>query len=65
MKTNENRIQTDLPNEDGLGLDKQLTDIVIGMPHRGRLNFLTILNQYPEVKLFSKLKGKPEFGKSV
>lgn len=32
-----------------------------GMPHRGRLNFLTILNQFPEVRLFSKLKGKPEF----
>lgn len=44
-----------------LCLEKQITDIVIGMPHRGRLNFLTILNQFPEVKLFAKLKGKPEF----
>ena len=34
---------------------------IIGMPHRGRLNFLTILNQFPEAKLFSKIKGKSEF----
>lgn len=47
-----------------LCLEKQITDIVIGMPHRGRLNFLTILNQFPEVKLFAKLKGKPEFNLS-
>lgn len=48
-------------DKSALCLEKQITDIVIGMPHRGRLNFLTILNQFPEVKLFAKLKGKPEF----
>ena len=52
---------TDADSKTALCLENQITDIVIGMPHRGRLNFLTILNQYPEVKLFAKLKGKPEF----
>lgn len=54
-------VKPPIENRDGFGLDKEVTDIVIGMPHRGRLNFLTILNQFPEVKLFAKIKGKPEF----
>ena len=37
------------------------TDIVIGMPHRGRLNFLISLLQYPARNLFWKIKGQPEW----
>lgn len=38
-----------------------LTDIVICMPHRGRLNFLTGMLDFPPEKLFRKLKGSSEF----
>ncbi|GJQ76322.1 hypothetical protein Trydic_g2045 [Trypoxylus dichotomus] len=39
----------------------ELEQIVIGMPHRGRLNFLTgFLNVSPS-KIFAKLRGKPDF----
>lgn len=37
-----------------------LKDIVVGMPHRGRLNLLTDLLQYPAEALFHKLKGNSE-----
>lgn len=45
-------------------LDSQLTelyssvgiqDIVVGMPHRGRLNLLTGLMKYPTAEMFSKV----------
>ena len=31
------------------------------MPHRGRLNLLTGLLNYPETLMFKKMKGQPEF----
>jgi probable 2-oxoglutarate dehydrogenase E1 component DHKTD1 len=37
------------------------TDVVLGMPHRGRLNLLTGLLKYPARALFHKLKGNSEF----
>lgn len=33
---------------------------MVGMPHRGRLNLLTDLLQYPPQALFHKLKGNSE-----
>ncbi|KAF8950794.1 hypothetical protein BGZ52_001388 [Haplosporangium bisporale] len=38
-----------------------VTEAVLGMPHRGRLNLLTDLMQYNPTALFSKVKGNPEF----
>lgn len=40
----------------GLGI----TDLVIGMPHRGRLNLLTGLLDFSAVRVFQKMKGMPE-----
>ncbi|XP_064464029.1 2-oxoadipate dehydrogenase complex component E1-like [Ornithodoros turicata] len=37
-----------------------VTDVVIGMPHRGRLNLLTGLLQFPVVEVLQKMKGMPE-----
>lgn len=37
-----------------------VTDIVVGMPHRGRLNLLTGLLDFPPVQVFQKMKGMPE-----
>lgn len=37
-----------------------VTDIVVGMPHRGRLNLLTGLMDFPPVQVFQKMKGMPE-----
>jgi probable 2-oxoglutarate dehydrogenase E1 component DHKTD1 len=36
------------------------THVVVGMPHRGRLNFLTGLLKYPLPALFYKMKGASE-----
>jgi probable 2-oxoglutarate dehydrogenase E1 component DHKTD1 len=38
-----------------------ISDIIIGMPHRGRLNLLANLLNYPPVIMFQKMLGKPEF----
>lgn len=38
-----------------------ITDIIIGMPHRGRLNLLTGLLKFPPALMFQKMSGKPEF----
>ena len=35
--------------------------MIIGMPHRGRLNLLTGMLQFPPVAMFRKMKGLPEF----
>lgn len=40
---------------------EDLSDIVIGMPHRGRLNLLTTMMKTRPAKVFRKLKGLPEF----
>ena len=36
-------------------------DVIIGMTHRGRLNLLTGMLQFPPVAMFRKMKGLPEF----
>ncbi|KAL8589860.1 hypothetical protein ACOMHN_020863 [Nucella lapillus] len=36
-------------------------NVVMSMPHRGRLNFLTCMLQVPPVILFQKMRGKTEF----
>lgn len=38
-----------------------VTDIVLGMPHRGKLNLLTTMLQTRPAKIFRKLKGMTEF----
>ncbi|KAM3870535.1 2-oxoadipate dehydrogenase complex component E1 [Diretmus argenteus] len=38
-----------------------VTDIVIGMPHRGRLNLLTGLLKFPPELMFRKIRGLSEF----
>ncbi|XP_061173979.1 2-oxoadipate dehydrogenase complex component E1-like [Saccostrea echinata] len=42
-----------------------ITDVVICMPHRGRLNFLTCMLKFPPVIMFRKMKGLPEFPPNV
>ena len=42
-------------------IDVGLTEIMIGMPHRGRLNLLTGMLNFPPVVMFRKMKGLPEF----
>ncbi|KAJ6559045.1 Transketolase, pyrimidine binding domain-containing protein [Mycena vulgaris] len=37
-----------------------VSSIILGMPHRGRLNLLTDLLQYPATALFHKIKGGAE-----
>ena len=38
-----------------------LKDVIIGTAHRGRLNLLTGMLQFPPVEMFRKMKGLPEF----
>uniref|UniRef100_A0A3B3DGG8 2-oxoadipate dehydrogenase complex component E1 n=1 Tax=Oryzias melastigma TaxID=30732 RepID=A0A3B3DGG8_ORYME len=38
-----------------------VTDVVIGMPHRGRLNLLTGLLRFPPELMFRKMRGLSEF----
>jgi len=38
-----------------------LKDVIIGTAHRGRLNLLTGMLQFPPVEMFRKMKGMPEF----
>ncbi|XP_076267795.1 putative 2-oxoadipate dehydrogenase complex component E1 homolog [Rhynchophorus ferrugineus] len=38
-----------------------LEQIVLAMPHRGRLNLLTGLLRYPPAQMFYKLRGNPDF----
>uniref|UniRef100_A0ABK0L2R4 2-oxoadipate dehydrogenase complex component E1 n=1 Tax=Rattus norvegicus TaxID=10116 RepID=A0ABK0L2R4_RAT len=42
-----------------------ITDIIIGMPHRGRLNLLTGLLQLPPELMFRKMRGLSEFPENV
>lgn len=44
-----------------LAAEHSLENIVLCMPHRGRLNLLTGLLNFPPEKLFRKLRGLPEF----
>ncbi|KAJ1164601.1 hypothetical protein NDU88_005037 [Pleurodeles waltl] len=38
-----------------------VTDVILGMPHRGRLNLLTGLLQFPPELMFRKMRGLSEF----
>ncbi|KAF9896549.1 hypothetical protein BX616_007240, partial [Lobosporangium transversale] len=38
-----------------------VTEVILGMPHRGRLNLLTDLMEYNPTALFHKVKGNSEF----
>ncbi|XP_012870221.1 PREDICTED: probable 2-oxoglutarate dehydrogenase E1 component DHKTD1, mitochondrial [Dipodomys ordii] len=42
-----------------------ITDVIIGMPHRGRLNLLTGLLQLPPELMFRKMQGLSEFPDNV
>lgn len=44
-----------------LSVENGLSDIVLGMPHRGKLNLLTTMLKTRPAKIFRKLKGLPEF----
>jgi len=37
-----------------------IQELVLGMPHRGRLNLLTGLLKYPAAQMFNKMKGNSE-----
>ncbi|XP_038104096.1 probable 2-oxoglutarate dehydrogenase E1 component DHKTD1 homolog, mitochondrial [Culex quinquefasciatus] len=45
--------------------EADLTNVVVGMPHRGKLNVLTTLFQTRPAKIFRKFKGLPEFPEGV
>ena len=38
-----------------------IKEYILGMPHRGRLNLMTGLLDYPMVVMFRKMRGLPEF----
>jgi probable 2-oxoglutarate dehydrogenase E1 component DHKTD1 len=40
-----------------------ISDVIVSMPHRGRLNLLSVMLEYPLEALFSKVKGNSEFPK--
>ncbi|KAJ0403177.1 hypothetical protein P43SY_005171 [Pythium insidiosum] len=42
-----------------------ISDVVIGMPHRGRLALLVSLLEYPAHKLFHKVQGNSEFPEGI
>lgn len=44
-----------------LSANDTLEQIVLAMPHRGRLNLLTGLLNYPPAQMFHKLQGNPDF----
>ncbi|KAN0028412.1 hypothetical protein ACTFIV_010256 [Dictyostelium citrinum] len=43
----------------------QLKNVVIGMPHRGRLNLLVQMCNYPAKDFFWKVKGNSEFSEGI
>ncbi|KAG5879110.1 hypothetical protein JTB14_031658 [Gonioctena quinquepunctata] len=44
-----------------LAAKDDVEQIVLAMPHRGRLNILTGLLNFPPVEMFRKLRGEPDF----
>ncbi|EFA05916.2 probable 2-oxoglutarate dehydrogenase E1 component DHKTD1 homolog, mitochondrial [Tribolium castaneum] len=44
-----------------LAAGDSVEQLVVAMPHRGRLNLLTGMLNFPPVKMFAKLKGKSNF----
>ncbi|KAL6740878.1 hypothetical protein Aduo_014186 [Ancylostoma duodenale] len=45
--------------------ERDIQQIFIGIAHRGRLNLLSEMMQFPVVQMFRKMKGKPEFPDGV
>ncbi|KAK5981612.1 hypothetical protein GCK32_007340 [Trichostrongylus colubriformis] len=45
--------------------EKDIKQIFVGIAHRGRLNLLTEMMQFPVVQMFRKMRGKPEFPDDV
>lgn len=48
-----------------LAAQNQVNNIVLAMPHRGKLNLLTTMLKMPPAKIFHKLKGFSEFPSSA
>lgn len=46
-------------------VDAEIDAVVLGMPHRGKLNLLTTMLQTRPAKIFRKFKGQPEFPDDV
>lgn len=38
-----------------------IQNVILGMPHRGKLNLLTTMLETRPAKIFRKFKGQPEF----
>ncbi|XP_011402465.1 PREDICTED: probable 2-oxoglutarate dehydrogenase E1 component DHKTD1, mitochondrial [Amphimedon queenslandica] len=45
--------------------DVGVSDVLVGMSHRGRLNLLIGLMEYPPVAVFNKIKGNSEFSDAM
>lgn len=45
--------------------EAEVAQIVLGMPHRGKLNLLTTMLKTRPAKIFRKFKGQPEFPENV
>lgn len=45
--------------------EADIAEIVLGMPHRGKLNLLTTMLNTRPAKIFRKFKGHPEFAGDV
>lgn len=48
-----------------LAAQNDVRNIVLAMPHRGKLNLLTTIFKTPPAKIFHKFKGFPEFPSDV
>lgn len=48
-----------------LASENDVKNIVLAMPHRGKLNLLTTMLKTPPAKIFHKFKGFPEFPSDV
>ena len=48
-----------------LSTEAEIESIVLGMPHRGKLNLLTTMLQTRPSKIFRKFKGQPEFPEDI
>lgn len=46
-------------------VEADIEAVVLGMPHRGKLNLLTTMLQTRPAKIFRKFKGLPEFPEDV
>lgn len=44
-----------------LSADNDIEQVVLCMPHRGRLNLLTGMLKFPPTTIFTKLAGMPDF----